>query len=195
MKKITFLVTFLSLAITTFAQWAVDKGHSKVAFIVNHHGISEVDGSFKKYEVNISTAKEDLSDLAFEVTVETASINTDLEPRDNHLKSADIFDVEKFPTMTFKSTSLKKIKDNQYSMTGNLTLKGITKEIVLDVTMNGPVENPNKNAKNFQVGIKALGKIKRSDFKLGENLPLAFVSDEVQLRITGEFNKPNPNAQ
>ena len=80
-------------------------------------------------------------------------------------------------------------------MTGNLTLKGITKEIVLDVTMNGPVENPNKNAKNFQVGIKAIGKIKRSDFKLGENLPVIFVSDEVQLRVTGEFNKPNPNAK
>jgi polyisoprenoid-binding protein YceI len=195
MKKITFLITLLTLSVTTFAQWAVDKGHSKVAFIVNHHGISEVDGYFKKYEVSITTAKDDLSDLAFEVTVETASITTDLEPRDNHLKSADIFDAEKFPAMTFKSTSVKKIKENQYKMTGNLTLKGITKEIILDVTMNGPVENPNKNAKNFQVGIKALGKINRSDFKLGENLPVAFVSDEVQLRVTGEFNKPNPNAQ
>ncbi len=195
MKKLTFLVTLLTLSITSFAQWAVDKGHSKVAFIVNHHGISEIDGSFKKYEVNISAAKEDLSDLAFEVTVETASITTDLEPRDNHLKSADIFDVEKFPAMTFKSTSLKKNKNNQYTMTGNFTLKGITKEIVLDVTMNGPVENPNKDAKNFQVGIKALGIIKRSDFGLGTNLPVIFVSDEVQIRVTGEFNKPNPKAQ
>jgi polyisoprenoid-binding protein YceI len=195
MKKITFLITLLTLSITIFAQWAVDKGHSKVAFIVNHHGISEVDGYFKKYEVSITTAKDDLSDLAFEVTVETASINTDLEPRDNHLRSADIFDVEKFPTMVFKSTSVKKIKNNEYKMTGNLTLKGITKEIILDVIMNGPVENPNKNAKNFQVGIKALGNIKRSDFKLGEKLPTMFVSDEVQLRVTGEFNKQNPNAQ
>ncbi len=195
MKKIALLSSMLIFTLNVFAQWAVDKGHSKVAFIVNHHGISEVDGNFKKYEVNITTAKEDLSDLVFDVTVETASINTDLEPRDNHLRSADIFDAEKFPAMTFKSTSLKKIKKNQYKMTGNLTLKGITKEIVLDVTMNGPVENPNKNAKNFQVGIKALGKIKRSDFKLGVNLPVAFVSDEVQLRITGEFNKPNPNAK
>ncbi|MFM2364208.1 MAG: hypothetical protein RLZZ316_3110 [Bacteroidota bacterium] len=190
MKK---LIVFFMLLITckvSLAQWAVDKGHSKVAFIVNHHGISEVDGSFKKYEVVITTAKEDLSDLAFEVTVETASITTDLEPRDNHLKSADIFDVQKFPTLTFKSTSIKKVKGNEYKMTGLFTLKGITKEITLDVIMNGPVENPNKNAKNVQVGIKATGKIKRSEFKLGENLPVAFVSDEVQIRVTGEFNKP-----
>jgi polyisoprenoid-binding protein YceI len=195
MKK---LVVFLMLVITctiSMAQWAVDKGHSKVAFIVNHHGISEVDGYFKKYEVVITTAKEDLSDLAFEVTVETASITTDLEPRDNHLKSPDIFDVQKYPAMTFKSSSIKKIKGNQYKMTGNLTLKETTKEITLDVTMNGPVENPNKDAKNFQVGIKALGVIKRSDFKLGEKLPVIFVSDEVQIRVTGEFNKPNPNAK
>lgn len=195
MKKIAFLIALITLSVTAFAQWAVDKGHSKVAFIVNHHGISEVDGNFKKYEVVISTAKEDLSDLAFEVTIETASITTDLEPRDNHLKSADIFDVQKFPALTFKSTSIKKVKGNEYKMTGLFTLKGITKEITLDVIMNGPVENPNKNAKNVQVGIKATGKIKRSEFKLGENLPIAFVSDEVQLRVTGEFNKPNPNAQ
>jgi polyisoprenoid-binding protein YceI len=80
-------------------------------------------------------------------------------------------------------------------MTGNLTLRGVTKPITLDVTMNGPVENPNKNAKNFQVGIKALGKIKRSDFNLGSKLVTAFVSDDIQIRVTGEFNKPNPNAK
>jgi polyisoprenoid-binding protein YceI len=195
MKKLVLLPSILLFTVISFSDWTVDKGHSKVAFIVNHHGISEVDGYFKKYDVVITTEKEDLSDLAFDVKIETASITTDLEPRDNHLKSADIFDVEKFPAMTFKSTSLKKIKGNEYKMTGQFTLKGTTKEITLDVTMNGPVENPNKNAKNFQVGIKALGTIKRSDFKLGERLPVAFVSDEVQIRVTGEFNKPNPAAQ
>jgi polyisoprenoid-binding protein YceI len=191
MKKIALICTSLILATTIFTQWEVDKGHSKVAFTVNHHGISEVDGYFKKYETTLTAGKPDLSDAVFEMTVETASINTDLEMRDNSLRSEDIFNVEKFPTMTFKSTSLMKKNENKYVMTGNLTLRDVTKEITLDVTMNGPVDNPNKNAKNTQVGIKAIGKINRSDFNLGSKLPAAFVGDEVQIRVTGEFSKPN----
>ncbi|MDZ7879918.1 MAG: YceI family protein [Saprospiraceae bacterium] len=190
MKKLQTLFAFLVLTTASFAQdWKVDKGHSKVAFIVQHHGISEVDGYFKKYEATLTTAKADLSDATFEMTVETPSITTDLEMRDKHLRGEDIFNVEKFPTMTFKSTSFKKKKKNQYIMVGDLTLRGVTKQVRLDVTMNGPVENPNKNAKNSQVGIKAVGKIKRSDFNLGSKLITAFVSDEIQIRVTGEFNK------
>jgi polyisoprenoid-binding protein YceI len=189
MKKTPFLILFLLAATSAFCQWKVDKVHSKVAFIAQHHGISEVDGYFKKYEATLTATKADLSDAAFEMTVETASITTDFEMRDNHLRSEDLFNAEKIPTMTFKSSSFTKVKDNQYLMKGTLTLRGVSKEITLDVTMNGPVENPNKNAKNMQVGIKALGKIKRSEFSLGNNLPTAFVGDEIQIRVTGEFAK------
>ncbi len=164
--------------------------HSKVAFIVQHHGISEVDGYFKKYQAILKFEKPNFSDATFEVTIETASVNTDFEPRDNHLRSEDIFNVEKFPTMTFASTSVKKKKKNQYVLMGNLTLRGVTKPITLDLILNGPVENPNKNAKNMQIGVKVIGKIKRSDFGLGSKLISAFVSEEIQMRITGEFNKP-----
>jgi polyisoprenoid-binding protein YceI len=191
MKKIAFLITLLTLTATTFAQWAADKGHSKVAFIANHHGISELDGYFKKYETTRTTNKADLSDAVFEMNIETASINTELEMWDNHLRSEYIFNVGKFPAMTFKNTSFRKIKDNKYVMAGNLTLRGVTKEISLDVTMNGPPGESNKNAKNTQIGIKALGKINRSDFNPGSKLTTAFVSDEIQIRVTGEFNKPN----
>jgi polyisoprenoid-binding protein YceI len=190
MKKIILSPVLLMLFTAVSAQWAVDKGHSKVAFIAQHHGISEIDGHFKKYDATLTTSKPDLSDVVFEMTVETFSINTDLEMRDNHLRSEDIFNVEKFPAMTFKSTSFRKTNGNKYIMVGNLTIRGVTKEITLDVTMNGPVDNPNKNAKNIQVGIKALGKINRSDFNLGSKLTTAFVSDEIQIRVTGEFNKP-----
>lgn len=193
MKKILALIpVFCLFSALAFGQWVNDKGHSRVAFIVQHHGISEVDGFFKKYEATLTAAKDDLSDAVFEMTIETASLNTELEMRDNHLRSPDIFDAQKFPTITFKSTSFKKKKKNLYTMTGNLTIKGITKPLTLAVTMNGPVENPNKNAKNIQVGIKAVGTIKRSEFTVGQNLTTAFVSDEIQLRITGEFNKALP---
>jgi polyisoprenoid-binding protein YceI len=189
MKK-TFLLAVLStLSTSLFAQWAVDKGHSKITFIVAHHGISEVDGYFKKYEAVLTSAKNDLSDAVFELTIETASINTDLEMRDNSLRGEDLFDAVKYPAIHFISTSFTKKQGNEYTMAGNITIKGITKPVSLDVIMNGPVANPNKNVKAVQIGIKATGKIKRSDFNVGANLENAFVSDEVQLRVTGEFGK------
>ncbi len=182
------LLLFTVLYCTLFAQWAVDKGHSKVSFVVIHHGISEVDGYFKKFDATLTAAKDDLSDAVFDMTIETASINTDLEMRDNSLKGEDLFNAEKFPTIHFVSTSFKKKQGNEYTMTGNITIKGITKPIILDAVMNGPVPNPG-NAKSVQVGIKATGKIKRSDFTIGTGLPATLVSDEVQIRVTGEFGK------
>lgn len=189
MKKSVLIVVLSILSTSIFAQWAVDKGHSKVAFIVSHHGISEVDGYFKKYEASITSTQNDLSDAVFEMTIEVSSINTDLEMRDNSLKGEDLFDVQKYPAITFKSNSFKKKTGNEYTITGNLTMKGITKPVSLDVTMNGPVANPSPNMKNLQVGIKATGKIKRSDFGVGGKLENAFVSDEIQIRVTGEFSK------
>lgn len=189
MKKVILVTALTILSISLFAQWAVDKGHSKITFVVTHHGISEVDGYFKKYDVSLSATKDDLSDAVFEINIEAASINTDLEMRDNSLKGEDLFNVDKYPTIHFISTSFKKKQGNEYSMTGNITIKGITKPINLDVTMNGPVANPNTNMKGLQIGIKATGKISRSNFNVGGGLTNAFVSDEVLIRVTGEFGK------
>ena len=189
MKKLFILFAFLALAGTSFAQWTVDKGHSKLTFIAGHHGISEVDGYFKKFDAKITATKDDLSDAVFEVTAETASINTDLEMRDNHLKNEDMFNVVKFPALTFKSTSLTKFIGNKYTMVGDLTIKGVTKQITLEVTMNGPTAHPDPKNKVPQLGIKGMGTIKRSDFGIGSKLPTMMVSDEIQIRITGEFQK------
>ena len=109
--------------------------------------------------------------------------------RDNSLKGEDLFSVVKFPTIHFVSSSLKKLHGNVYVMNGNITIKGKTKPIVLDVIINGPVASPNANSKELQIGIKATGKINRSDFNIGSGLTNAFVSDEVQIRVTGEFSK------
>jgi polyisoprenoid-binding protein YceI len=194
MKKIVLggiplVLTFLVASFASFAQWSIDKGHTKFAFIAEHHGLSEVDGYFKKFDGKITATKDDLSDAIFEITIESGSINTDLEMRDNHLKSEDMFDVEKFPAISFKSTSFTKIAGNKYKMAGNMTIKGITKPITLDVTMNGPMAHPNPSNKTPQLGIKATTTIKRSDFGIGGKLATVMVGDEISIRATGEFQK------
>jgi polyisoprenoid-binding protein YceI len=189
MKKISLVFAFVVASMTSFAQWTIDKGHSKFTFIAEHHGLSEVDGYFKKFDGKITASKDDLSDAVFEISIESASINTDLEMRDNHLKSEDMFNVEKFPALTFKSTSLTKVAGNKYKMVGDMTIKGVTKPITLDVTMNGPMAHPNPQNKIPQLGIKATTTIKRSDFGIGGKLATVMVGDEISIRATGEFQK------
>jgi polyisoprenoid-binding protein YceI len=169
MKKVTSVLALILVSMSSFAQWAIDKGHSKFTFIAEHHGISEVDGYFKKFDGKITATKDDLSDAIFDITIESGSINTDLEMRDGHLKGEDMFNVEKFPTITFKSTSLTKIAGNKYKMTGDMTI--------------------NPNNKKLQLGIKALTTIKRSDFGIGGKLATMMVGDEISIRATGEFQK------
>jgi polyisoprenoid-binding protein YceI len=149
--------------------------------------ISEVDGYFRTFTARMTATKDDFSDAVFELSAETASINSENEMRDKDLKNAGFFDVANFPTLTFKSTSLKKVNGNKYTLTGNLTIKGVTKPITMDVTLMGP--EPHPRTKKPAIGIKATCKINRKDFNVGPDLPEAMVSNEVELRATGEFNK------
>jgi len=188
MKNAVFTALLTLVLSSAFAQtWTLDKGHSRVGFTVNHHMISEVDGNFKIYDAKITATKADFSDAVFEFTAETASFNTDNEMRDNDLKSANYFDVEKFPKMTFKSTSFKRIMGNKWKIVGDLTIKDKTISISLDIILGGPEYN--ERAKKQEIGIKATGKINRLDFGIGVNLPEMMVSNEVELRILGEFKK------
>jgi polyisoprenoid-binding protein YceI len=189
MKKIVlFLVlVFPTLAVLGQDVWILDPGHSRIRFTVTHHMISEVDGFFREFEATMTTTKDDFSDAVFEFTAKTASINTENEPRDKHLKSPDIFDVEKHPVLNFKSTSFNQIAGEHYKVAGDMTIKGNTLPITLEVWLVGPVEN--ERAKRHELGFKASGSIMRQAFGVGENLSTLSVSDEVGLRITGEFNK------
>ena len=189
MKKTPFFLFLLCFSSLAFGQnvWTLDKGHSKIGFTVTHHMISEVDGYFKEYEGKMTTTKEDYSDAVFELTVQTASLNTNLEMRDGHLKSPDIFDVEKFPTIAFTSTAFTQIAGNRYKITGNLTIKDVTLPLSMDLWLVGPGNN--ERAKRFEIGVKALGKLSRLAYHVGERLPLFSVSDDVELRILGEFDK------
>ena len=185
MKKSLLLLFAVCLSMSAFAQssWTVDKAHAKVGFTVTHLGISEVDGSFKAFDAKITASKEDFSDAVFEVTAETGSISTGNDFRDGDLKKPGGFDAEKFPTFTFKSTGITKSADKKFKLTGDLTLKGVTKPVTLDLTVMGTTTN--RQGKKL-VGVKVSGTIKRTDFGVG-GMPAMVVSEDVELRASGEF--------
>jgi polyisoprenoid-binding protein YceI len=133
----------------------------------------------------VNSTKADFSDAVVELTAKTASIDTRVEARNNHLKSADFFDAEKYPTLNFTSTSLKKSGKNKYKLSGNLTLHGVTKPVTMDFLYKGTVENP--MSKKQTAGFQVTGVIKRSDFNLGNGFPPPMISDEVRIKADGEF--------
>ena len=188
MKKIAFiLAAFITLTAFTTAvsPWQNDDPHSQLAFTVTHLGIADVSGIFNDFDVTVNATKPDFSDASFELTARTASIDTRVEARDNHLKSADFFDVEKYPTFNFKSTSIKNAGKNKYTLTGNLTLHGISKPVTMDLLYKGTVENP--VSKKQIAGFQVTGTIKRSDFNVGAGFPAPMISDEVRIKADGEF--------
>lgn len=190
MKKIIIATVLVLSSLSAYSQttWTNDPAHSRLGFVVKHLTISEIDGRFTDFSVKVTTSKADYSDAQIEVTAKVASINTDIEARDNHLRSADFFDVEKYPTLTFKSTSLKKISKNKGKLYGNLTFHGITKAVVLDVQYFGSVVNSMNNAQT--AGFQIVGEIKRSDFDLGTKYPEAMVGDKIKIIANAEFS-PN----
>ena len=185
MKKIMLLAVAAIMTTVSFAQkvWTADKAHSKLNFTVTHMGISEVDGTFKSFDAKMTSSKEDFTDAVFEMTTDMTAIATGNEMRDGHLQRADMFDVAKFPTMTFKSTSVTKTADKKYTLMGNLTMKGVTKPVTLDMTLLGTSDS--KDGKKI-VGFKVSGTIKRTDFGIG-SMPSIIVSENVDLRGSGEF--------
>ena len=189
MKQLFSFLFIAFLSSNLFAQttWKADKAHSQVSFGVTHMGISEVEGLFNDFDATITASKEDFSDAQYNVVIEVPSINTGVEMRDNHLKSADFFDAEKYPKMTFVSKSSKKVADGKYKVTGDLTFHGVTKPVTLDVWHRGTVKNP-KNG-DVIAGFEIKGNIKRSNFNLGPDFPEAVLSDNVVIDVDAEFKK------
>ncbi len=188
MKKLTIiLAAFLVLTsfTTTPGIWKNDDPHSQLGFTVKHMGIADVSGTFNDFDVTINSAKSDFSDAVFELTASIASIDTRVEARDNHLKSPDFFDAQKYPTLHFKSTSLKKDGDTKFKLTGDLTLHGVTKEVTMDLEYRGTVENAMN--KKQTAGFQLTGVIRRSDFAVGNSFPPPMISDEVRIKADGEF--------
>jgi polyisoprenoid-binding protein YceI len=190
MKKLSIILSAF-LVLTGFTvlnnTWTNDAPHSQLGFTVTHMGIADVSGTFNDFDVTIKSSEPDFSDAVFELKAKTASIDTRVEARNTHLKSADFFDVEKYPEIYFKSTDIKANGKNTYKLSGNLTMHGITKPVTMDLEYRGTVENAmNKKA---TAGFRLTGIVKRSDFNIGGGFPDAAISDEVRIKADGEFVK------
>jgi len=191
MKKSILLCAVVLLSATAFAQstWKNDPMHSKLGFTVTHLMVSDVDGIFKDFTCTIIASKPDFSDAKFQLTVNTTSINTDVDYRDKDLRGPNYFDVAKFPTITFTSTGITKVATNHYKLTGNLTLKGVTKPVSMDLWYRGTITNP--MSKKDDAGFKLTGTIKRSDFGFASQAGTTMLSDDITINANGEFAKVN----
>lgn len=175
---------------STNAKWVLDPSHSELTFKIKHLMISNVKGEFKNFTAEID--QEDFKKASIKVNIDATSIFTNNIDRDNHLKSGDFFDVDNHPTLTFESTSLKQLADDEFKLKGLLVIKGVSKEVNLDVEFGGANKDPWGNEK---IGFSFEAKINRKDWGLNWNAALetggVLVSDEVRISGEVQFVKQN----
>jgi polyisoprenoid-binding protein YceI len=193
MKKISFLMLALLVSGGLLAQstWTIDRVHSKIGFSVSHMVVSETEGLFKDYTGTVVTKSDDFDGAEVSFTAQVASIDTENERRDGHLKSADFFDAEKYPEITFKGNLVK--EGNKYKLKGDFTMKGVTKKVEFDVAYGGKINT----GRGEKAGFKVSGVINRQDYGVNWANKLAsgemVVGDEVSLNIKIELDK-KPNS-
>ena len=197
MKKLKFIFTFLffGAALAGYAQqtkWVSEENgsHSSIGFSIDHLVISETTGEFEDYSISVLADRDDFTDAKINFKTKVSSINTKDEKRDEHLRSPDFFDAEKYETIVFRGNSLKKIDGNQYELLGDLTIKGVTKAIAFKVKFGGIVKDPWGGTR---AGFKITGTIDRNDFGLRYNSVLdsggLAIGEEVRIVCNVELVK------
>jgi polyisoprenoid-binding protein YceI len=175
---------------TTRTKWAVDPSHSEIVFKVKHLMIANVKGAFQKFNASIEAVGPDFTHARVHATMDAATIFTNDEKRDEHLRSADFFDAEKHPHLEFIGTAMQHVSGSDYKLTGQLTMKGITRPVTLDVEFGGINTDPWGNEK---AAFALRGKINRKDWGLNWNAALetggVLVSDEVRISADVQFVK------
>ena len=178
-----------AVASANAAEWDLDKAHSSAEFKVSHMVVSNVVGKFTDMDATLQFDGKDLATGSVEATVQIASINTANERRDGHLKSADFFDAEQYPTMTFKSTKVIPGEGNEFQLVGDLTMRGVTKPVTFDCEFNGTVDAMGTT----KAGFSATTKVNRQDFGVNWNKTLdnggLVAGDQVKITLELEFNK------
>jgi polyisoprenoid-binding protein YceI len=188
MKKLSVLIMMFALTTGLIArEMQVDKSHTNIGFQVTHMVITKVNGQFNDYDVQFTFDPNNLETFNAEATIKVASVDTENEKRDEHLRSTDFFHTEKYTDMVFKSTKAVKTKDG-YKAIGTLTIKDVSKEVELPFTVTGPVKGPWGNTR---YGIEAKTTINRKDFNVLWNKTMdaggLVVSDEVDIIIDAQF--------
>ncbi len=191
-RTLAFLLaaTLPALAADTYK---IDPSHSEIGFKVRHF-LSKTPGRFAKFQGTIQIDEKDLARSSVEVSIDTASVSTDNDARDKHLRSADFFDTEKFPAMTFKSTSVREVAKGKLEVTGDLTLRGVTKRITFPITNVGVINSPFGDVRaGF---IDGTLKINRKEFGVSWNKVLdtggTMLSDDVEISLNVEAVKQAP---
>lgn len=177
---------------TVRTKWNIDSTHSEILFKVKHLMITNVKGEFRKFNAEVESENDDFTNASVKLTIDSSSVFTNNEDRDNHLRSADFFDAANYPEITFESTSFTKIDDDNYRLTGILTMKGISKEVTLNAEFGGVNRDPWGNEK---AGFSLTGSFNRKDWGLNWNAALetggVLVSDEVKMTAEVQFVKSN----
>jgi polyisoprenoid-binding protein YceI len=190
MKRVLIFLYALTMlvgsAVAQVQTWNIDPNHTAAQFSVRHMGISTVRGAFTKVSGTVQYDASNPSKTSVDATVEAASIDTRVSMRDDDLRSANYFDVAKYPTITFKSKSVEAAGAGKLKITGDLTIHGTTKQVVLDV--DGPSAAANDPRGNAHVGASASTTIKRSDFGVGSANPM--IGDEIAITIDIELVRP-----
>lgn len=168
--------------------WAIDPSHTEVKFKVKHLVISTVTGTFKLFDGAVNTQTENFDGASVRFSIDVNSLDTNSADRDNHLRSADFFDVANYPSISFENGVLRQISGSDYKLTGDLAIRGVTQPVELDVEYNGTVKDPWGNAK---AGFEINGKVNRKDFNLTWNVITEaggmLVGEDVKLEISAQL--------
>lgn len=196
MKKVIFLWSVLAIVIflTDYSmagseKWEIDKAHSNIYFEIRHT-YATVRGKFEGFSGTVYFKPDDILSGKVRIDVKTASINTGIAKRDNHLRSDDFFNVKAYPDMTFQSTGIRHKERNKYTLEGKLTIKGITREVVMPFTYMGMQENPLKKGEMI-AGFETQFSLDRLDYKVGTGkfLEMGVVGNQVDVLVTLELLK------
>ena len=180
MNKPTLLLLGLSLSLGTYAEvFTIDAGHAEIGFSAKHMMVSNTKGTFNTFEGTFDYDSASKTLNAAEGTIQTASIDTNNEKRDGHLKNEDFFNVEKFPVMTFKSTSVEKTGENTFEVTGSLNVLGVDREVVLPLSISGPVDGRHGGK---LIGVESNTSLNRRDLGIVHS-PSAVIGDEVKISL------------